>query len=164
MAVIFHYDEIFNTPVGYIGVNREDNKLTGLTFLGPELGKNKGRLSRLGDNEIGRALGDYFKNPTSIKRPPTVLHGTDFQKEVWQLMAAIAPGKTRTYGDIAQELNTSPRAVGNACRSNPVPIFIPCHRVVSKTGNGGFMGRTDGNPIAIKGWLLEHEKNTNRNQ
>ena len=102
-------------------------------------------------------LNFIFTNPENIQLPDMVISGTEFQKKVWKVMSLIAPGETRTYGDIAKELNTSPRAVGNACRSNPVPIFIPCHRVISSSGNGGFMGQTKGEAIAIKEWLLAHE-------
>ena len=86
--------------------------------------------------------------------------GQAFKKEYGKYLHAIKPGQTRTYGDIARQLNSSPRAVGNACRSNPVPIFIPCHRVVSASGRGGFMGHTSGEPLEIKEWLLTHESKT----
>ena len=152
------YNDIYKTPVGYIGINRNDRVLTRLDFLGDKPGKNKPDSSRFQDNEVGVALKHYFTDPFALQIPDIELNGTEFQKKVWHLMAAIAPGKTRTYGDIAAELNTSPRAVGNACRANPVPIFIPCHRVVAKSGKGGFMGQTQGSALAIKDWLLNHEQ------
>jgi methylated-DNA-[protein]-cysteine S-methyltransferase len=73
-------------------------------------------------------------------------------------MLAIPPGRTRSYGDIAAELGSSARAVGNACRANPIPLFIPCHRVVAKHGLGGFGGQTRGRLPEIKAWLLRHEQ------
>jgi methylated-DNA-[protein]-cysteine S-methyltransferase len=63
-----------------------------------------------------------------------------------------------TYGELAKELNTSSRAIGQACRTNPLVLFIPCHRIVSKTGLGGYMG--DQKKVSIKSWLLEHESRT----
>ena len=83
--------------------------------------------------------------------------GTLFQKKVWQALQKIPAGRAVTYGELAQKLKTSARAVGNACRANPIPLVIPCHRVVSKMGMGGFSGSRDGLPMKIKKWLLEHE-------
>ncbi len=69
------------------------------------------------------------------------LEGTDFQQQVWRAIASIPPGQTRTYGELAQAIGRprSYRAVANACGKNPVPIFMPCHRVVATNGKmGGF--------------------------
>ena len=63
----------------------------------------------------------------------------------------------RTYGDIAKRVRSIPRAVGGACGRNPLPLIIPCHRVVAAGGIGGFMGGRDDDPLAIKRWLLKHE-------
>lgn len=84
--------------------------------------------------------------------------GTDFQRRVWRLLQTIPFGRTRTYGEIARELGSSPRAVGGACRANPLPLLIPCHRVVATTGLGGYAGRTSGAWFAIKAQLLRHER------
>jgi len=83
--------------------------------------------------------------------------GTPFQKKVWQALQKIPAGQVMTYGELARQLNTSARAVGNACRANPIPLVIPCHRVVAKSGLGGFSGSKDGAPVKIKAWLLAHE-------
>ena len=84
-------------------------------------------------------------------------NGTLFQEKVWQALRQIPVGQVMTYGELAQQLNTSARAVGNACRANPIPLLIPCHRVVSKSGMGGFAGSRDGLPLKIKARLLDHE-------
>jgi methylated-DNA-[protein]-cysteine S-methyltransferase len=63
-----------------------------------------------------------------------------------------------TYGELAQRLKSSARAVGNACRRNPIAIVVPCHRVVAASGDGGFMGKRTGHALAIKRWLLAHER------
>ncbi len=154
------YDEIIDSPVGYLGVRFSGTDLLALDFIGKNISdeiiitnKNKD-MSRL----LKVKLDAYFKNPQDIRQPDTVLGGTEFQRKVWQVLSSIMPGETRTYGDIARQLKSSPRAVGNACRRNPVPIFIPCHRVISASGRGGFMGHTSGEPLAIKDWLLAHEK------
>lgn len=85
------------------------------------------------------------------------ISGTLFQKKVWQALRQIPVGQVMTYGELAVQLKTSARAVGNACRANPIPLLIPCHRVISKTGMGGFAGNRDGLPLKIKAWLLNHE-------
>ncbi len=74
---------------------------------------------------------------------PVVLDGTPFQRRVWAKLVAVPYGRTRTYGEIASELGKprAARAVGAACRDNPVPIIVPCHRIVSGNGMpGGFAG------------------------
>jgi len=88
---------------------------------------------------------------------PLAPGGTEYQQRVWTLLRQIPAGSVRTYGDIAAELHSSPRAVGNACRANPIPLFIPCHRVVAKAGMGGFAGKTAGPVLSLKETLLRHE-------
>jgi methylated-DNA-[protein]-cysteine S-methyltransferase len=83
--------------------------------------------------------------------------GTFHQKKVWQCLCEIPRGATRNYGDLARELHSAPQAVGQACGANPIPIIIPCHRIVGKAGLGGFAHHRNGNFIDIKRWLLEHE-------
>jgi methylated-DNA-[protein]-cysteine S-methyltransferase len=89
------------------------------------------------------------------------LDGTDFQKRVWSELQKIPVGKVVTYGDLAKKLKTSPRAVGNACRANPILIIIPCHRVVGKNSLGGFSGQRAGKWLQIKEQLLKYEKYLN---
>jgi len=107
--------------------------------------------------KVLQQLMDYFSSAVSLKTIPVALTGTVFQKSVWKELRKIPLGETRTYGEIAKILNSSPRAVGNACRQNPVPIIVPCHRVVSANGIGGFAGKIKGREINIKRWLLNHE-------
>lgn len=85
-------------------------------------------------------------------------HGTEFQRRVWRQLMRIPAGSTMSYGELARQLDSGARAVANACRHNPIPLFVPCHRVVAANGIGGFMGETDGKPLQIKLWLLEHER------
>jgi len=84
--------------------------------------------------------------------------GTHYQQRVWSALQQIPLGQTASYGEIAQRLNSSPRAVAAACRANPVVLAVPCHRVVAKSGIGGFMGAIEGDSIDIKRWLLNHER------
>ncbi len=91
--------------------------------------------------------------------PPALspARGTPFQRRVWQALRRIPAGEVRSYGQLAADLGSSPRAVGGACRANPIPLLIPCHRVVARQGLGGFAGRTTGFTLDIKRWLLDHE-------
>lgn len=99
----------------------------------------------------------YFKTPKFMFDLPLNPHGTEFQQLVWRYLRSIPAGEVRTYGEVAAELGSSARAVGNACRRNPLPLVIPCHRVVSASGIGGFAGRTGGTQIDTKKQLLAHE-------
>jgi len=103
------------------------------------------------------AMEDYFlyaDKPFVLSLAPV---GTPFQQRVWRSLQAIPAGQPRSYGVLAAELGSSARAVAAACRANPIPLFIPCHRVVAAHGLGGFMGAASGTPLRLKNWLLEHE-------
>ena len=104
-------------------------------------------------------LNSYFKDPYFKFTIPYQLAGTAFQKRVWHALSALPIGTTISYGELAQKLKTGARAIGQACRTNPLPLFIPCHRVLSQHGLGGFSGDRTGKKIAIKQWLLNHEAN-----
>ncbi|MEM4780341.1 MAG: methylated-DNA--[protein]-cysteine S-methyltransferase [Halalkalicoccus sp.] len=80
-----------------------------------------------------------------------------FTGAVMKAMAAIPHGETRTYGDLAREVESSPVAVGQACGRNPIPLVIPCHRVVGRDSIGGFSADVD-RPRALKRTLLDHER------
>ena len=88
---------------------------------------------------------------------PLAPAGTAFQQRVWAALQAIPTGSVLSYGELARQLDTAPRAIGGACRSNPIPILIPCHRVVSRQGLGGYAGEVEGELPGIKRWLLRHE-------
>ena len=92
--------------------------------------------------------------PTLIK---LLKQGTFFQHKVWAELLKIPWGNTRTYSEIAKQIDSAPRAVGNACRANSYPWFIPCHRVVALSGLGGYSGQTLGPLVAIKETLLSYE-------
>jgi len=99
----------------------------------------------------------YLENPDAQFSVPLDLNGTPHQKKVWQAMLAIPRGQTRGYGEIARELKSCAQAVGQACGANPIPVIVPCHRVVGKGGLGGFAHHRSGTHLDIKRWLLAHE-------
>lgn len=102
-------------------------------------------------------LRGYFAHPHQDLALPLATGGTAFQQRVWQALCAIPPGQPISYGALARQLGSSARAVAGACRANPVPLLIPCHRVVAANGLGGYMGETAGEAMRLKRWLLEHE-------
>lgn len=107
--------------------------------------------------EAVNQLKAYFNNAQFEWTLPLAEQGTVFQRKVWQYLQTIPSGETRTYSELAHALDTSARAIGNACRANPFAIVVPCHRVVSKSGIGGYYGKKDGSEIDLKQWLLDHE-------
>ncbi len=149
------YTAVLNTPVGRIGILSGDGKLRGIDFLtgsSPEK-EAEDPLAR----QVLDQLSAYFNDPRRPFALPLELEGTEFQRAVWKQLCRIKPGTVRTYGDIARVLHSSPRAVGNACRANPVPIIVPCHRVVSSQGIGGYGGKRSGTRLEKKRRLLSHE-------
>ena len=106
--------------------------------------------------EAKRQLDAYFDGRVKEFDLPVAPRGTPFQQAVWALISAIPFGTTRTYGDLARRLRTAPRPVGGACARNPIPIVIPCHRVV---GSGGWRmgGYSGGEGVATKQALLRLE-------
>lgn len=107
--------------------------------------------------KIQRELAAYFRNASHRVALPLQPQGTEFQRRVWRALQAIPVGQTLTYGALAKKLHSSPRAVGNACRANPLLVIIPCHRVVAANGIGGYSGKMRGRQLDIKRWLLRHE-------
>ena len=105
-----------------------------------------------------RQLLAYIDDAQACFDLPVATNGTPFEDRVWREIAAIPAGQVRTYGAIATAIRSMPRAVGGACGRNPLPLLIPCHRVVAAGGRlGGFMGGKEHDPLAVKRWLLRHE-------
>lgn len=146
-----------DSPIGLLTIKADGDRLTEIDLLSSE----KFSKTTLPRNDFVRTIRqqfhDYFSNPHSQFKLAYQLQGTDFQKRVWKAMLKIPEGEVMTYGELAKKLNSSPRAVGNACRANPLPVLIPCHRVVSQSGIGGYAGKTSGPRLAVKRWLLLHE-------
>ncbi|HAU07226.1 MAG TPA: methylated-DNA--[protein]-cysteine S-methyltransferase [Gammaproteobacteria bacterium] len=108
--------------------------------------------------DIYQALRRYSINP-HYRYPTLFSHlGTPFQRKVWTYLQNILPGQTQTYGEIAEDLNSSARAVGLACRRNPLLILIPCHRATNQQHNEGYAGENTLAMKKIKRALLAHEQ------
>ena len=99
-------------------------------------------------------LRSYFAGGTDAFDLPLRIAGSDLQRAVCARMQAIPHGETVTYGDIGRHLGVPAQAVGQACGRNPIPILIPCHRVLGAQGLGGFSARGG---VETKVWLLRHE-------
>lgn len=144
------------TPIGKLGLQFVEDELSAVHFL-------KERTSFIPQpspspfiRSVLRKFEDYFLKGKPLKNIPYRLQGTPFQNMAWQALSEIPFAQTVTYGDIAKDLRTSPRAIGAACRTNLLPILIPCHRVVAYNGLGGFTGKSE-SMREIKKWLLTHE-------
>lgn len=104
-----------------------------------------------------RQLETYLRNPAWQFTVPLINRGSGYRRRIWEELTRIKAGQVQTYGAIACQSSSGARAVGAACRANPLPIIIPCHRVVAANGLGGFAGETTGTRMDIKRWLLAHE-------
>jgi methylated-DNA-[protein]-cysteine S-methyltransferase len=146
---------VLPAPSFSLGLRCTDDEVTEIVYLEPraEL-PPRTPLAK----EAIRQLRAYLKNPRFVFSLPLAPAGTAFQRRVWAGIAAIGSGETRTYGELAQSLGSSPRAVGNACGANPYPLVVPCHRVVAAGGGlGGFARQRGGFLLDVKRWLLGHE-------
>ena len=150
------YNAIIKTPIGKIGIITENDHLCAIEYLDKTTRTKKPNTPTAIEAE--RQIKAYFDNPAFKFTIPCKPKGTDFQSRVWKALLKIDTGKTRTYGEVAKILKSSPRAVGNACRRNPISIIIPCHRVLAKTGIGGYSGDWETGRVSIKEHLLRHEK------
>jgi len=147
---------IIDAPFGQLGLTADHDFLTGIEFLLERERPKKPASALL--KETQAQLEAYFKNPHHVFDLPIKLDGTAFQQHVWQALCDIPAGSPLTYGQLAKKLGTAPRAVGGACGANPIPVIVPCHRVVSASGIGGFMKTRYLGPLNIKSWLLAHER------
>ena len=112
---------------------------------------------RLG-NETARQLGCWLDDPGFRFELPLASAPTPFADRVRKALQSIPVGQTRSYGELAHELGSAPRAVAQGCRRNPLPILVACHRVVAGNGLGGYAGSIAGTLVAFKAALLQHER------
>lgn len=147
------YDK-FSTPVGIFSLEADENALLSVGFGDNGKEMNPNNITALAKDELLRYFYEKLRNFTV----PYKLNGTEFQKKVWTALTEIPYGKTQSYEDIAVKIGNPKacRAVGMANNKNKLPIIIPCHRVIGKSGSlSGYVGGTD-----IKEYLLNLEKNS----
>ncbi len=139
-----------DTQFGRIGIEEQDGAITRTMWDGKASGTPRALL-----HEAAKQLTEYDTGTRTDFDLPLRVEGSPFQQAVCSVMAAIPFGETRTYGDIAKELGQSAQAVGSACGGNPIPILIPCHRVMGADGKlTGFSGKGG---VEMKVALLRHE-------
>ena len=160
----FNLDRM-ETPVGSILLVWEENHLRALDFSDYETRMAKLLRQHYGNYQLHEAaapasmrnaLNDYFAGDfAALDHVPVKTNGTEFQRGVWAALRTIPAGQTRTYGELAAQINrpTAVRAVGMTNGANPVGIVVPCHRVIG--ANGTLTGYAGG--LERKRWLLEHE-------
>lgn len=124
-----------HSPVGDLTLSEEDDAIVAVDW-----GWGRDQTSTPLLKRAVKQLNAYFDGTLETFDLPLQPHGTAFHKSVWRIMLKIPYGKTLTYGEIAQRLDVSARSVGAACGRNPIPIIIPCHRVLSALGLGGYSG------------------------
>ncbi len=170
------YAAKLRTPFAVLGIRTNGRAVTEVAFL-----PNSERAQQPADAiaaQAVRELSRWLDDPHFRFTVPLAPEGTPFRRRVWDALCAIPLGESRTYGELARQLYTAPRAIGGACGANPIAVIVPCHRVVGSSGSlGGFMGvsakgrperehrsaqrdgylLTEGDPLAIKRWLLAHE-------
>jgi len=138
-----------DSPVGPLTIWEEDGTIVRLDW--------KAIKESAGSETLDRAISelhDYFEGSQKGFSVPLRPKGNEFQQRFLKLLAEIPYGETRTYGDMAHELGASAQAIGQACGANPIPVIIPCHRVLGADGLGGFSGAGG---VEAKITLLRHE-------
>jgi methylated-DNA-[protein]-cysteine S-methyltransferase len=139
-----------HTPLGEVTISED-----GGTIVALDWGRGRDQEATPLLCQARDQLQEYFDGKRMSFDLPLAPEGSDFQKRVWAALCAIPPGETRSYADIARTIGSAPRAVGGANGANPIPLFIPCHRVIAADGSlGGYSG---GDGPATKRYLLDHE-------
>jgi methylated-DNA-[protein]-cysteine S-methyltransferase len=169
------YQATMATPFATLAIATDGRAVTAVRYLPRSV-----EPSAPADDVAALAVGEierYLDDPAFRFTVPIAPSGPAFHRKVWDAIAAIPAGEARTYGSLARGLDCDPRAIGQACGANPIPLIVPCHRVVGAGGAlGGFMGHRDPGvrepdlfapparderdafvPAEIKRWLLVHE-------
>lgn len=142
-------ERTLHSPLGPLRIISDGTAITALDW-----GTAQTEASTPELDEAARQLTAYFDGALTEFDLPLSVTGSVFQRAVCDAMAAIPFGETLTYGDIAKSLDVPAQAVGGACGGNPIPIIIPCHRVLGASTLGGFSAKGG---VETKVWLLRHE-------
>ena len=140
----------FKSKFGWISASEKNNEILSVSFV---KSKNRGKSILL--NKLKKNLNNYFSKETKKINPNILLEGSNLQIRIWKELIKIPYGKTKSYGEIAKIVKTSPRYVGNVCGQNKHLLIVPCHRVVRTDGGlGGFSGSGG---LSLKKRLLNME-------
>lgn len=140
------------TPMGVLEIEASDEGVTSLIWA-----KSEGKTEKHPViTQAIKELEGYFTGKLKEFDVPLDIDGTAFQCKVWAAMGDVPYGKTVTYGALAKKLKTSARAVGGACGANPVPVIVPCHRIVGSDNK--LTGYSGGSGVKTKQALLKHEQ------
>jgi len=146
----------YETEIGKIGIEENGKAIVNLLFPGEGVPHD----AVMQETDLLREAGDQLRSYLAGRRKtfmvPLAPNGTEFMQRTWEQLHTIPYGETRTYGEIAKRIGNrhASRAVGLACNRNPIPIFIPCHRVIGSNGNlTGYLGG-----LTVKAQLLDREK------
>ena len=140
----------FKSPIGPLTIHEQCGAITSLCW-GQWENRDVSSLLISAKKQVQEYLKGKRKNFELPKNPC----GSDFQLSVWREIDRIAFGQTASYGELAFKLSSSPRAVGTACVKNPLPVIIPCHRIIAKSGN--LTGYSGGRGVETKRLLLSLE-------
>lgn len=147
------FDAVVEAPFGAVGIAVHEGQISTELLFGKYAPK-PAEYPLV--SQIAQQVEAYFNNAAYTFDLPLTLNGTPYQQRVWNAICAIPVGQVITYQALAQQLDSGARAVANACGANYLPLLVPCHRVVAKSGLGGFMcGHPHGR--LIKATLLKHE-------
>ncbi len=150
---------LIESPLGPIRIVADEDGLTNVLLPG-DSAVHVGTSTEGGPvvDAAALQLAEWFAGNRMSFDLPLAPHGTDFQQEVWRALCDIPFGATASYGDIARSIGQpmATRAVGAANGKNPIPIIVPCHRVIGSTG--ALTGYSGGNGIETKRRLLDHEQ------
>ena len=138
------------SPVGPLTLTERDGHIAALHWGDDRCDDETELLCR-----ARRQLDAYFNGALRKFDLPLAPDGSDYQRRVWRQLADIPYGETLSYGALAKTMSTGARAVGTACASNPLPIILPCHRVVG--GGGALTGYSGGDGLATKRYFLRME-------
>jgi methylated-DNA-[protein]-cysteine S-methyltransferase len=138
-----------DSPVGRLTVSATTEAIVSIAWRTEPAGESNALL-----DEARHQLEAYFGGRLTRFDLPLMPTGSAFDRRVREAMRRIPLGQTRRYGELAMEVGSAPRAIGGACGRNPIPIVIPCHRVLASSGIGGYSG---GAGLATKRWLLALE-------
>ena len=140
----------FKSKFGWISASEKNNKILSVYFA---KSNNRGKSILL--NKLKKNLINYFFKKTKKINPNILLEGSKLQIKIWKELIKIPYGKTKSYGEIAKIVKTSPRYVGNVCGQNKHLLIVPCHRVIRTDGSlGGFSSQGG---LSLKKRLLSME-------